>query len=33
MDNAWIPTRIEMGDGWYLVELPRISLDGLIVRM
>ena len=33
VDNAWVPTRIEMGDEWYLAELPRMSLDGLIVRM
>ena len=33
VDNAWVPVRIEMGDEWYLAELPRMSLDGLIVRM
>lgn len=33
VDNAWVPTRIEMGDEWYLVGLPRMSLDGLIVGM
>ena len=33
VDNAWVPARIEMGDEWYLAGLPRMSLDGLIVRM
>lgn len=33
VDNAWVPARIEMGDKWYLAGLPKMSLDGLIVRM
>lgn len=31
--NAWVPVRIEMDDTWYLAGLPKISLDGLIVRI
>ena len=31
--DTWEPVRIEMGDGWYLVGLPGIRLDGLTVRM
>ena len=34
IENSWIPVRIEMDDdGWYLVGLPGIKLDGLTVRM
>ena len=29
----WKPTRIEMGDDWYLVGVAETSLSGLIVRM
>lgn len=32
-EEGWIPVRIEMADDWYLVGLPNIKLDGLIVRM
>lgn len=32
-EKGWIPVRIEMADDWYLVGLPNIKLDGLIVRM
>lgn len=33
VQGEWIPVRIEMEDDWYLVGLPNIRLDGLIVRM
>lgn len=32
-DGEWINTRIEMGDDWYFVGFPRISLVGLCVRI
>lgn len=33
IDEKWIPTRIEMGDDWYLVGIPLKDLIGLIVRI
>lgn len=33
LDNEWIPTRIEMGDDWYLVGVKTESLLGLRVRI
>lgn len=31
--NVWVPARIEIEDEWYLVGLPQIDLEGLIVRI
>lgn len=31
--KKWIPTRIEMGDEWYLVGLKGSKLNGMKVRM
>lgn len=31
--EVWIPVRIEMGEDWYLVGIPRTKLSGLIVRI
>ena len=33
IDGKWIPTRIEMGDDWYLVGVESDSLSGLTVRI
>lgn len=33
VNGEWIPTRIEMGDGWYLVGIRTKSLIGLCVRI
>lgn len=33
INGEWVPTRIEMGDGWYLVGIKTDSLEGLIVRI
>lgn len=33
VDNAWVPARIEIEEEWYLVGLPQVNLDGLIVRI
>lgn len=33
IDGEWIPTRIEMGDGWYLVGIQTDQLAGLVVRI
>ena len=33
IDGKWIPTRIEMGDDWYLVGVETDSLSGLTVRI
>lgn len=32
LNNVWIPARVEIEDGWYLVGLPGLKLDGLEVR-
>ena len=32
-DGRWIPTRIEMADDWYLVDVPTRDLVGLRVRI
>lgn len=32
IDGEWVPTRIEMGEKWYLIEIPD-PLDGLTVRI
>lgn len=32
LNGVWIPARVEMADGWYLVGLPGLKLDGLEVR-
>lgn len=33
LNGIWVPTRIEMGDDWYLVGLPGIELSGMEIRM
>ena len=33
VDGEWIPTRLEMGDGWYLVGIKTDNLIGLAVRI
>lgn len=33
IDGKWKPTRIEMGDDWYLVGIKTKNLIGLTVRM
>lgn len=33
INGKWIPTRIEMGDDWYLVGVKTDSLPGLTVRI
>lgn len=31
INGKWVPTRIEMGDGWYLTGIKADNLEGLIV--
>ena len=33
INGEWVPTRIEMGDGWYLAGIKTDNLEGLIVRI
>ena len=33
VDGEWIPTRLEMGNGWYLVGIETDNLIGLAVRI
>ena len=33
INGEWVPTRIEMGDGWYLSGINTDNLEGLIVRI
>lgn len=33
INGKWVPTRIEMGDDWYLVGVKTDSLSGLTVRI
>lgn len=33
IDEEWIPSRIEMGDDWYLTEIKTDRLPGLTVRI
>lgn len=33
ISGKWIPTRIEMGKDWYLVDIDVDDLVGLIVRI
>ncbi len=33
INGRWKPTRIEYGDGWYLVGINRENIEGLTVRM
>lgn len=33
VDEKWVPTRIEMGDDWYLVGVKTDRLQGLTVRI
>ena len=33
IDGEWIHTRMEMGDGWFLVGVPTDQLVGLVVRI
>ena len=33
MNDKWIPTRIEMGEKWFLVGIQTDDLIGLIVRI
>lgn len=31
--GRWIPTRLEKGEGWYLVGLPTANLIGIHIRI
>ena len=33
LDGEWIPTRIELGEFWYLKGVKLIKLNGLTVRI
>lgn len=33
INGEWVPTRIEMGDDWYLVGVRTENLSGLTVRI
>ena len=33
LNGIWVPARVEMADGWYLVGLPGLQMDGLEVRV
>lgn len=33
VEGKWISVRIEMDEDWYLVGLPNVKLDGLIVQI
>ena len=33
VEGKWLPVRIEMDEDWYLVGLPNVKLDGLIVQI
>ena len=33
INGEWVPTRIEMGDGWYLAGITTDHVEGLIVRI
>ena len=33
LDGKWVPTRIELGDDWYLVGIKTDNLSGLVVRI
>ena len=33
INGDWVPTRIEMGGGWYLTGIKTDNLEGLIVRI
>ncbi len=33
VNGRWTPTRIEMGEDWYLVDVPTRDLVGLRVRI
>ena len=33
INNKWVHTRIEMGNGWYLIGVETTELVGLIVRI
>lgn len=33
INGRWVPTRIEMGNDWYLVGIDTDDLVGLIVRI
>ena len=33
IDGSWVFTRLEMGEGWYLVGIDTKRLDGLTVRI
>ncbi len=32
LNDVWVPARVEMDQGWYLVGLPGLQLDGLKAR-
>ena len=32
LNGVWVPARVEMLDGWYLVGLPGLMMNGLVVR-
>lgn len=31
--GKWIPTRLEKGEGWYLVGIPTANLIGIRIRI
>lgn len=33
IDGEWVPTRIELGDDWYLVGIKTDNIAGLVVRL
>lgn len=33
IDGKWVPTRIELADGWYLVGIRMRNIEGLTVRI
>lgn len=32
LNDVWVPARMEMAGDWYLIGLPGLKLDGLMVR-
>lgn len=33
IERRWVPTRIELGENWYLVGIKTSNIEGLIVRL
>lgn len=33
IDGKWVPTRIELGEDWYLVGIKTDNISGLVVRL